>query len=308
MKLSLLPYFAAIDSSIEDAVSSGEGSSSSGSIDWNGIWNSIIHWITTNGLRLVIGLVVVFILFKVINAIAKSVRKKMEKRNLDLQVRRISYSLIRNGGKILVLIAFLGFVGIDTAGIAAAITSISVGIGLALQGSLSNIAGGLIILVMRPFKIGDYISAQGESGTVEDIHTFYTSLVTPDNRVIMIPNGALANGVIINVNMKDKRRVDFSFDVDYGTDLNLAKKAILEVFQTEDAVLTQPEPFVRVHEYKDSSVKITARVWTKTSDYWPVYFSVMEKMKAKFDEMGIAIPFPQLDVHIDQKEQDKSSK
>lgn len=306
MIYSLLPHLAAVDSSLDGSSFTGEEATGTG-IHWGEIWNSIVHWITTNGLRLLIGLVAVFVLFKIINLIAKSVRKKMEKRNVDLQVRRITYSLIRNGGKVLVLIAFLGFVGIDTAGIAAAVASISVGIGLALQGSLSNIAGGLIILVMRPFKIGDYITAQGESGTVEDIHTFYTSLVTPDNRVVMIPNGVLANGVIINVNMKDKRRVDFSFDVDYGTDLTLAKKAILEVLQTEDAILNQPEPFVRVHEYKDSSVKLTARVWTKTSDYWPVYFSVMEKMKTKFDELGITIPFPQLDVHIDQKKQDKSS-
>ena len=269
-------------------------------IDWSAVLHSIIEWLTTSGVKLLIGLIGMFILFKIINGIARFVRKRMEKHNVDLTIRRVTVSTIKVVLKILVLVAFLGYVGIDTAGIAGAVTSCGVALGLALQGSLSNLAGGIIILLMRPFKIGDYITAQGESGTVEEIHMFYTHLVTPDNKVVMIPNGTLANDVIVNVNMKDKRRVDFVFSISYKDDIEKAKKIIQQVFAENDLVLKTPAPTALVSELGDSSVNIASKAWVKTGDYWTVYHAVMERVKNEFDANGISIPYPQIDVHIEK--------
>ena len=265
------------------------------------IISTVLHWLATEGVKLVIGVIVLFIVCKIINVIAKSFKKKMEKKNRDKTITSVVYSVIRKGGKLLAFLAFLGFVGIDTAGIGSIIASLGVGLGLAVQGSLSNLAGGLIILVMRPFKLGDYIEAQGEGGTVEEISIFYTYITTPDNKVIMIPNGSLANGNIRNYSTKELRRVDFKFSISYNEDFEKAKKVIREVFENTDKVLMDPQPFVRVSAHGESTIDIAARVWTKNGDYWTVYYDVMETIKKEFDSASIEIPYNQLDVHIKEK-------
>ena len=286
---------------VEEGTTTPEVPETTKVIDWDALLNTIVEWLTTSGVKLLIGLVGLFILFKLTNALARFIRKRMEKHNVDLTIRRVTVNVVKIVLKALVLVAFLGYVGIDTAGIAGAITSAGVALGLALQGSLSNLAGGIIILLMRPFRIGDYITAQGESGTVEEIHMFYTQLVTPDNKVIMVPNGSLANGVIVNVNMKDKRRVDFVFGISYSSDIEKAKQIIAEVFAANDLILKTPAPSIVVSELADSSVNIASRAWTKTSDYWTVFHAVMETIKNKFDECGIEVPYPQIDIHVDNK-------
>lgn len=265
------------------------------------ILSSVLTWLSTEGVKLVIGLIVMFIAFQVINLIAKSFKKRMTKKNRDKTVTSVVYSVIRKGGKILVFLGFLGYVGIDTAGIGSIIASLGVGVGLAVQGSLSNLAGGLIILVMRPFKIGDYIEAQGEGGTVEEIKIFYTYIITPDNRVVMIPNGTLANGNIINYSTKELRRVDLQFSISYDEDFEKAKKAIWDVLENTSNVLMDPMPFVRVASHGESTINISTKVWTKNEHYWDVYFDLMEAIKTKFDNANIEIPYNQLDVHIKQK-------
>ena len=194
---------------------SGETSSSS-SIDWNEVINTIINWLTTNGIKLLIGIIVLFLGFKIVNAIANRVQKKMLAKGKEKTLVSVVYRGIKYGLKFVILFFVVTYVGIETSGMAAIISSLGVGISLAVQGSLSNFAGGIVILVMKPFKIGDYINAQGCSGTVEEIKMFYTYLVTPDNKVQMIPNGVLANDVIENVSAKDKRRVDLKFSIAYG--------------------------------------------------------------------------------------------
>ena len=261
--------------------------------------NSIVTWLTTEGVKLVIGLVILFIGFKVANFISNKVRKRMEKKNADKTITRVVFKLIRWVIKVFIFLVFLGYVGIDTAGIGTAIASCGVAVGLALQGSLGNLAGGIIILIMRPFKIGDYIEAQGEGGTVEDIKLFYTYLVTPDNKVAMVPNGVLANGNIVNYSAKELRRVDFEFAIAYAEDHERAKRAILEVIESNSLILTEPAlPFVRVVNHGDSAIGIATRVWVKSENYWTVYFDMMEAIKAKFDAENIEIPFNQLDVNI----------
>lgn len=265
------------------------------------IISSILTWLSTEGVKLLIGVVVLLIAFFIINCIAKSFKKRMEKKNRDKTITSVVYSVIRKGGKLLVFLGFLGYVGIDTAGIGTIIASLGVGVGLAVQGSLGNLAGGLIILVMRPFKIGDYIEAQGEGGTVEEIRIFYTYIVTPDNRVVMIPNGSLANGNIKNYSAKELRRVDFEFAISYEEDFERAKKVIWEVVENTENVLMDPQPFVRVVAHGDSAIKVVTRVWTKNENYWGVYFDMMESIKANFDKSNIEIPYNQIDVHVKEK-------
>ena len=286
---------------LADAAGSEEIVEEATKINFAELLNQIVTWLTTEGLKLVLGLIVLLIVFKIINCISRRVKKRMEKKNRDKTITQVLFKLIRYGGKGLVFLAFLGFIGIDTAGIGTVIASLGVGVGLALQGSLSNLAGGLVILIMRPFKIGDYIAAQGESGTVEEISIFYTYLITPDNKVVMIPNGTLANGSIVNYSTKDLRRVDFEFSISYDEDFEKAKKVIHEVIENTQGVLLDPQPFVRVISHGESTINIVTRVWTENANYWNVYFDMMESIKKSFDSSNIEIPYNQLDVHIENK-------
>ena len=286
---------------LADAAASEEIVEEANKINFAELLNQIVTWLTTEGLKLVLGLIVLLIVFKIINCISRRVKKRMEKKNRDKTITQVLFKLIRYGGKGLVFLAFLGFIGIDTAGIGTVIASLGVGVGLALQGSLSNLAGGLVILIMRPFKIGDYIAAQGESGTVEEISIFYTYMITPDNKVVMIPNGTLANGSIVNYSTKDLRRVDFEFSISYDEDFEKAKKVIYDVIENTENVLMDPAPFVRVISHGESTINIVTRVWTENANYWAVYFDMMESIKKSFDNSNIEIPYNQLDVHIKNK-------
>lgn len=265
------------------------------------IVETVVKWLATEGVKLLIGVIVLLFAFWIINVISKSFKKRMEKKNRDKTITSVVYNIIRKGGKLLVFLGFLGYVGIDTAGIGTIIASLGVGVSLAVQGSLSNLAGGLIILIMRPFKIGDFITAQGEAGTVEEIKIFYTYIVTGDNRVVMIPNGALANGNIVNNSIKELRRVDLKFSISYDEDFEKAKKAIYEVIESNEKIVTDPQPLVRVISHGESAIDIVTRVWTKNANYWAVYFDMMEAIKTKFDSANIEIPYNQLDVHVKQK-------
>lgn len=274
---------------------------SESTIDLAALLQTVLNWLSTEGVKLLIGLVVLFFVFKIINIIAKKFKKRMLAKNRDKTITMVVYSIIRKGLKVIAFLAFLGYVGIDTAGIGTIIASAGVAVGLALQGSLSNLAGGIVILLMRPFKIGDYITAQGESGTVEEIKLFYSYLITPDNKVVMIPNGVLANGSIINYSTKELRRVDFEFSISYDEDFEKAKKVIWDVIGSIENILTDPAPFVRVVSHGESTINIVTRVWTKNENYWDVYFDMMEAIKQSFDNAKIEIPFNQLDVHIKEK-------
>ena len=203
--------------------------------------------------------------------------------------------------KSLLIICVLGYVGFEITGLAALLASAGFALGLALQGSLSNFAGGVIILIMRPFKIGDFIESSGNTGTVERIELFYTHLITPDNKAIMIPNGSLSNSTIINYSSKDTRRVDLVFGVGYEDDILHVKRVLSNIIDSCHLILKNPEPFINICEHGDSSVNIAVRVWTDTSNYWNVYFYLIEQAKIKFDEENINIPYPQMDLHIQNK-------
>ena len=262
------------------------------------LWINIVEWAKTTGLKLVIGVIVLFLLFKLINFVCSRIKKTLHKHHVDKTIEVVVLNLIRKGLKIVLFIMFIGFIGIETTSIAALITSAGVGIGLALQGSLSNLAGGLILLLMRPFKVGDYVESNGQGGTVEDIKLFYTYLITPDNKVVMIPNGNVANGTIINYSQKDTRRVDLTFSIAYEDDFEKAKALILECVKKVGLQLENPAPFINISNHGASSIDIVTRVWCKSDDYWTIYFKMLEEVKVAFDKNGITIPYQQLDVNI----------
>lgn len=273
---------------------------SSSSFDWNTIWQSIISWASTTGIKIIIGLILLFILIKITNKFANRVRKNMVKHDVDKTITSVVYQCISIGFKIIWLLLFLNLIGVQTASIGSIIASISVAIGLAVQGSLSNFAGGLVILVTRPFKVGDFIQAQGVEGKVEDIRMFYTHLATTDNKVVLVPNGILSSGVIVNVNAKDTRRVDEVFAIGYGSDYNKAIKVITEVVNKCELVLRDKDVFVRIGEEEDSWVNVKVRVWVNTSDYWTVHFYLLETVRKALDENEIDVPYPSMDVTIKQ--------
>ena len=271
-------------------------------MDWNqvlnNLLNTVINWGTTAGLRLVIALVLMFVSFKIVNAISRKINKSGEKGKLDKTLARTFAYIFKLAMKCLIAICLIGFVGIDTSGLAALVVSLGACVGLALNGALSNLAGGILIIITRPFRVDDFIEAQGHSGTVEDIHITATKLRTPDNKVVFIPNGPLSSGTIVNYSLKDTRRVDFTFSIGYGDEFEKAKAIVMDICTSHALVLDDPAPFVRVSYHGASSIDIVTRVWVKSDDYWTVNFDILEAVKAAFDKEGIEIPFNQLDVHV----------
>lgn len=267
-------------------------------MDWNALLNSVVNWLTTAGVKIVIALVIMFISFKIVNFVARRIEKVGLKKNADKTIMRtLSYAL-KLTLKIVITVCLVGYLGIDTSGLTALVASLGVCIGLAVNGALSNLAGGVLIILTRPFRIDDFIEAQGYSGTVEEINITNTKLRTVDNKVVYIPNGALSSGSVVNYSMKDTRRVDFVFSIAYSADYNKAKQIIADILESHELVLKEPAYFIRMSEHGASSINITTRAWVNSGDYWTVNFDVLEAVKEKFDAEGIEIPFNQMDVHI----------
>ena len=262
------------------------------------ILNTVINWVTTAGLRLLIALALMFISFKIVNVVARKIEKTADNGKLDKTLARTFAYIFRLGLKCLIAICLVGFVGIDTSGLAALVVSLGACVGLALNGALSNLAGGILIILTRPFRVDDFIEAQGHSGTVEDIHITNTKIRTVDNKVVYIPNGPLSSGTVVNYSVKDTRRVDFTFSIGYSDDFEKAKGIVMDILKSHDLVLDDPAPMVRVSAHGASSIDLVARAWVKSGDYWTVNFDVLETVKAAFDKEGIEIPFNQLDVHV----------
>lgn len=275
---------------------------------WDAFFQNVIHWLQTSGLKLLVGLIALFVLFFIVDAFARGVKKRMEKKGRDKTITKVTHRLIKYGLKIVLFVLFLGYVGIDTAGIGIIGASLSVAIGLAVQGSLANLAGWFVIIVMRPFTIGDYIKCQGEEGTVEDIRVFYTYIATTDNKVIMIPNGALANGNITNYSKKETRRVENMFQVAYGEDVAKAMRIIKEVVDGCKYVLRDIEPFISVKDLGAHGIDIVCRTWVNNADYWNCYFYLLDAVLTAFEKNNIEIPFEQLDVHIVNKTETDNKK
>lgn len=251
-------------------------------------------------LQIALAFVIIIIGMKFIGWIRKILRKTLERREADTGLIQFLDSFTKYGLYLILAMSVLQKFGVQTASIVAAIGSAGVAVGLALQGSLSNIAGGVLILLLKPFKVGDYIVQGSLEGTVTEIQLFYTTLSTPDNKKIVIPNGQLSDNSLINVTGADTRRLDIQVGISYGSDIRRAKDILLQLGNQDPDVLREEEkaPMAAVTELADSSVNMLLRVWTPTEKYWEVKFRLNEAVKLSFDEAGIEIPFNQLDVHV----------
>jgi small conductance mechanosensitive channel len=227
-------------------------------------------------------------------------KKLLEKAKMDVILINFVSSILSSALLLIVIIASLDQLGVDTTSLIAMLGAAGLAVGLALQGSLQNFAAGAMLVIFRPFKDGDYIEAGGTKGTVEHINIFNTMIRTPDNKAVIVPNGAIYGGIIVNFSAKDTRRIDMVFGIGYGDDIKKAKDLLMNIVQADERILKDPEPLVAVGELAESSVNFRVRPWVKSGDYWDVYFDLNEKIKLAFDENNISIPFPQMDVHMDK--------
>ncbi|MBW3140658.1 mechanosensitive ion channel family protein [Ferrimonas balearica] len=232
-----------------------------------------------------------------IRGLVKVVDKSMDRAKVDITLQRFLLSIINVGLKFILLVIFASMIGVETASLVAMLGAAGLAVGLALQGSLSNFAGGVLILLFKPFKFGDVIEAQGFLGRVHEIQIFNTILLTMDNQKVVIPNALLSNGCIKNLFSEPTRRVDLTFGISYDDDIAIAKEVLAKLMAEDPRVLKEPGAEIYVGAHADSSINLLARPWVKSEDYWPVYFDLMEKVKVAFDHNNITIPFPQRDVH-----------
>ena len=247
----------------------------------------------------IIAAIAIFIIGKIIAKMIKSgVAKAMTRSKSDPILISFTTNILYAGLLAFVVIAALGQLGIQTTSFIAILGAAGLAIGLALQGSLSNFASGVLMIIFRPFKQGDFIEGAGVAGVVEEVHIFNTVMRTGDNKTIIIPNGSLMNGNIVNYSTKPTRRLDFVFGIGYDDDLRKAKEVLEEILNNDERILKDPAITIGILELADSSVNIAARPWVKSADYWPVHFDITEQVKLRFDQEGISFPFPQQDIHI----------
>lgn len=259
---------------------------------------SISAIISMYAVKILIALAIFFIGKFIAKRVVKIVEKLMLKSKIDQTLVGFAGNILYGLALAFVVIAALSQLGINTTSLAAVIAAAGLAIGLALQGSLSNLAAGVMIILFRPFKINDYIEAAGTAGTVEEISIFTTHLKTPDNKSVIVPNGTIISGNIINYSAKPTRRIDLVFGVGYNDDLKKVKQVLTKIVEADKRILKEPEPVIAVHTLNESSVDFVCRPWVKTDDYWNVYWDLQENAKIAFDKEGISIPFPQRDMHI----------
>lgn len=269
-------------------------------MDFEQFVDYLVTLMQTYGVKILMAIVVLVIGFWIIKKITQLSRHMMENRKIDVSLRGFLGSFLSIGLKILLLISVASMLGIATTSFVAIVGAAGLAVGLALQGTLANFAGGVLILFFKPYKVGDLIEAQGKLGHVKEIQIFVTILTTFENKTIIIPNGAISNGDITNYSTQGKIRVDLVMGISYTADIKKARNALLEVMNNHPKVLKDPAAFVGVLELADSSVNLAVRPYCVPNDYWDVYFDIYEFGKLALDEAGVQIPFPQLDIHFDK--------
>jgi small conductance mechanosensitive channel len=273
-------------------------SSSESHIDLSTLLEKLIDTGITLGEK-IIAAVIIWVIGKfIINWINHFVAKLLAKRKVDPSIQSFVRSLVNIVLLIMLILAVIGKLGIELTGFAALLASAGVAVGMSLSGNLQNFAGGLIILLFRPYKVGDFIDAStGVSGTVKEIQIFHTILLTLDNKMVFVPNGSMNSAVITNYSQMDTRRVDWTFGVEYGEDYDRVRQVLLGLIQSDPRILQTPEPFIELSELADSSVNITVRVWVKSADYWNVFFYMNQAVYATFNKEGIGFPYPHLTIN-----------
>ncbi|MEI8631940.1 mechanosensitive ion channel [Vibrio sp. PP-XX7] len=269
--------------------------------------SQVNHWLTDNsdillqyGVNLLSAVLILFLGNIFVKVIAGSVAKVLHKKKMDSAVIEFIHGLVRYLLLVIIFIAALSRIGVQTASVVAVIGAAGLAVGLALQGSLSNFAAGILIVAFRPFKSGDYVEVAGVAGSVESIQIFQTVLKTPDNKMIIVPNSSVIGGAITNYSQHPTRRIDFIIGVSYSANLQKTKQVLRETVEQDERVLKDRDIMIGVHALADSSVNFVVRPWVKTEDYWAVYFDLMQAIKEALDENGIEIPFPQVDVHLNK--------
>lgn len=257
----------------------------------------LIDWSVNAGGR-ILGAVIIFIVGRfLISFLNKFIARLLARRHIDASIQSFVKSLVNILLTILLIVAVISKLGVETTSFAALLASAGVAIGMALSGNLQNFAGGLIVLLLRPYKVGDLIESQGITGTVREIQIFHTILVTADNKVIYIPNGSLSSGTVTNYSREETRRVEWIVGVEYGEDYEKVERTVRRILAADSRVLSTPEPFIALHALDASSVNVVIRVWVKSSDYWGLYFDMNKTIYSVFNQEGIGFPFPQLTVH-----------
>jgi len=261
-------------------------------------WDQIAYLVYSYGPKVIGALAVLLIGLWIIKLIVRGFGRMMRKKETDASLQGFLKSMVSIILKILLFISVMGMVGIEATSFIAIIGAAGLAVGLALQGTLQNFAGGVIILLFKPYKVGDFVEGAGHMGTVKEIKIFTTILNTPDNKIIIIPNAQLSNSSLTNFSTMETRRVDFTFGIGYGDDYDKAKKVLKDLISADERIMKDPEPFIALSELADSSVNIVVRVWAKGADYWGIYFDMNEKVYKTFSQQGLNIPFPQMDVHV----------
>ena len=254
------------------------------------------------GLKLVQAVLVLVIGLWVANLVSKLIRKVLAKSQVDDSLNSFIRSLVSILLKVMVYITAIGMLGVEMTSFIAILGAAGLAVGMALSGTLQNFAGGVMILLFKPFKVGDFIEAQGYSGTVRGIQIFVTSLNTADNKTIIIPNGPLSTGSLINYSTEETRRVNWTFGIGYGDDIDKAYQVLRQLIDADERILKDPEPFMALSELADSSVNIVVRAWVKSGDYWGVFFKMNEEVYKTFGKAGLNIPFPQTELWINRQE------
>lgn len=262
--------------------------------------DQITELIIRYGGKLLLAIITLIIGLWLIGKLMKGMKRTFQARDVDKGLQSFLISLSGMALKVMLAISVISMLGVKMTSFIAILGAAGLAIGLALSGSLQNFAGGVMILIFKPFKVGDYITAQGYSGTVQDIQIIYTILSTPDKKTIILPNGPVSTGALTNFSVEPQRRVDFTFGIGYGDDIDKARQVIREVIDKDERIFKDPEPFIAVTELGESSVNLAVRVWSNASDYWGIFFDMQESIKKEFDKQDINIPFPQRDVHLYQ--------
>ena len=256
--------------------------------------------IPTIAFRVLLSLAILIIGCFIVKKIVKNIENGKIFKRVNKTVRVFLRHLIAVALYAIIAVSVISVLGFNMSALSAIIASCGLTVGLALQGGLSNIAGGIMLVMFKPFEVGDYVESSGVSGTVVDIGLFYSTLTTPDNKKVVVPNGTISNNVIINYSTHDTRRIDFDFNIAYTADINTAKKVLYACARADDKILQDPQPEVMIASHNDSGITIRLRVWVKNADYWDVYFPMYEQVKHSFDEYGIEIPYPHLNITIDK--------
>jgi len=264
----------------------------------DGILTMIFDLAVKYGIKILLAVVTLIVGLWIIKLIMKAIGRNMEKREVDPTLRQFLHSILSILLKIMLIISVISMLGVEMTSFVAILAAAGLAVGMALSGTLQNFAGGVMLVLFKPFKVGDFIEAQGYTGTVSEVQIFNTILKTPDNKTIIIPNGGLSTSPMTNFSTEPQRRVDFTFGIGYSDDIDKARKIIEGLITADERILQDPAPFIAVSELADSSVNFVVRVWAEAGNYWGIFFDMTENVKKAFDEKGISIPFPQTDVHV----------